>query len=67
MSAAVTTTRLSVKMADQQTDKVLDAQSVPVIDCKSIMETNIEKTTTNHNAAFEQSYIRIRLIAKTSK
>lgn len=67
MSAVATTARLSVKMTDQQTDKVLDAQSVPVIDCKSIMVTNIEKTTTNHNAALEQSYTRIRLIAKTSK
>ena len=32
-------------MVDQQTDQVLDAQSVPVIDCTSIMETAIVKTT----------------------
>ena len=59
-------------MADQQTNQVLNAQLVPVIDCTSIVETVTEKATAHHNAAIEKilkdiNYSRIRLIAKTSK
>ena len=42
-------------MVDQQTDQLLDAQSVPVIHCTSIIwETVIEKTTAHHNVANDQ-------------
>ena len=41
-------------MAHQQTDQVLDAQSIPVIDCTSIMETLIKKKTAHHNPAIQQ-------------
>ena len=41
-------------MADQQTNQVLNAQLVPVIDCTSIMETVTEKVTAHHNAAIEK-------------
>ena len=59
-------------MADQQTNQVLNAQSVPVIDCTSIMETVPEKVTAHHNAAIEKilkdiSLQQNQLTAKTSK
>ena len=60
-------------MVDQQTDQLLDAQSVPVIHCTSIIwETDIEKTTAHQNVANDQiskilSYSRIRLIAKAGE
>ena len=55
-------------MADEHIDQVLPAQSVSVVDCRSIMETVIEKITVCHNVAIEQISKNInRLIAKRGK